>query len=1393
MKKNIVFALLCTAAIVGLPACNKSEQEFEPENGRVHSATFKVQLADDAETKTALMFKMVPDWRNTDINDIHIFETETTSGGVYFMEASKVEMTTPVDGTYEKALFYAEFDNATVIVTPPETKAGNSSFSYTAILGQRVGDTYTLPAVQYPHAESNIDPKADFLVGRVVADRTETLHEQTFDINFHRPVALSRMFITNLEGSKVLSVKITSLDDLTGSLKYKDIDFTVSEVAQIAQAADFKHNDNSNVLTLLYPGGRTRTSVFQPFLVTLAGAKRITEVEVRTDEYIYTKSYGANGATINFSASNFNNITMDMTVKEGGNVTRTVNNSQDIKYMLGDTEVTEENGIVYDLNDHEGSVDDFVAPTLTGAVGNVTYSSSKTNVATVSEEGVVTLTGELGEVVISAYAAGNDQYSPGSASYKITVKDSTPVPQSLSFNPTTLTVTLGDEFTEPTLSGAMTAVIYSSDAEEVATVNSETGKLTLVGAGEATITATAVEGEVDGVNYMETSVSYTLTVLEAPTSNVVKLERATALVAGEKYVLVSNGVALVRVGDDASAVPFDAEAMTITVPADFEGTYEWTLEEKTGSSVTRGNAFAFSDAPYFFGIAMNTNQQTYTYTVEVNNGRTVSNNVTIQDHNISLASDLIYYAGNSSNYYIFYNTTANEWDNEKVSNSASPAATSKTALYKIRDERDEQNLQFSAAAAEYDLYTSTWTVAVPTLQNPQGTVTYESGNTAVATVNNSGEVTIASTAKKGDTAVITANAAGNTSYKPASASYTISIVNSNPNVTRYNKVTSTSGLEVGAKYLLVFEGLAGDTDGDGNPKVFDPVLDSDGTQFAKATSSALDVTITNGTIESSDYDDCQFTLEAGYYLKADKANRYIYPGSTTSGYSTSYVMSAEASASHALTISFSDGIVEINNGDRYLVWSISRTGHYFSCNTTTSGQYSTGICLYKLDDGRTAQPAQFSAAMAEYDVYTSTWTVAVPTLQNPQGTVTYESSNTAVATVNNSGEVTIASTAKKGDTAVITANAAGNASYKPGTASYTISIVDSNPSVTLFTKVTSADEIVEGGTYAILYQSGETNKAFKFVLNSAKTQFSTGTDNAVDVTVSGNTVNADELEGCQFILDAQDGTSLKFAMLVPKADGTNDYYFRVRGSSSTNFQAHASDNGYRSTFAISSGGVLTIVRTENNTTSYNFRYSSSNGYFQASSTSSSSNLYLYKLDNGSTPPEPPTPTPTTTYSLITPSEFVSGGTYLIVSADSGNYNSSDKTKAFAGDEDGNVVTVDGTSGTITGDFSACEFVITASGSNYTLKIGSNYVTGDQNSGSRYIRVNTTSGTMSLASATELSSASSGDGKVADAFYFYYTKGSGSSATKEVLYLNKDSKYKIGGTGRQYGVYLYKKN
>jgi len=1635
MKRYITIAL-CALTVFGLGSCNKVHEEDFDNAGR--SVTFQAQLGND--TRTGLALKFVPDWRETTLSDVHIWEVT----GSDRIEGEDVKMRIPgeAEGNYEIALFKADFSNMTIIVNPPSnapTRAGET-YAYTSIVAPKdASGKFTVPSTQTPNSATLIDPHADFIVGKSPAAFDQSQAGKEVNLIFTRPVAISRLSIMNVEDAAIKQVKIYSSDKLTGSASYENVNFENATVSF--------DNSGSNVITLDYGSGVAMPAegIFNAYFISLVGTKRITKIEVVTNAQTLTKEFEG-GKALTFKVPDFKSIAVNM----GDSVTPGPNQDQpqNIQFVRGTTVVTDD---TYDLY----STADYVSPTVTGQAdgATLTYSSSDEAVATVSSTGVVTPVG-TGETTITVNASKVEGYKAGFAQFTLTVTDSTPAPedQPLKFMKGGVEVTSdtydlnnGGTYVSPTLDGAVQGATVTwaitCTPEGCATIDTD-GKVTPVAVGAVVVTATA---SAVAPLYKQTSKSYDLQIKDStpvvgPTVTI-NLEEATELVAGEKYVLVSNGFALVRDGENASAAAFDATAMTVTVPTDLQETLEWTLEQKSGS-ITRGNEYAFTQGAYFFGIAMNTNQTTYTYTVEVNNGREVSSGVSIQDHNISVANGLIYYAGNSSNYYVFYNTTDQKWDNEKVGNTASPAAASKTFLYKLKDMRADQNPTFSAATAEYDLYGPKWNVAVPRLQNAQGTVTYESSDTDVATVDRtSGAVTIMTTARSGDSVVITAKASGNDTYKPGEASYTINIVNTNPNVTKYVKVTSTADLEPGAKYLLVFEGLAGDED-DGDPKVFSAVLNSDGSQFLKNASAALDVTIANGVIESSDFDDCQFTLETGYYLKGDKANKYIYPGSSGS----SSVMLAEGTASHALTITItSAGIAEImyrsGNTSRYLVWSTY--SHYFSCNTSVNNQgYSTGICLYKMDDGRQAQTLTFNAAEFQYDLATSTWTPAAPALSGAQTSpLTWESSNTAVATVNASG--TVAPQGK--GTATITVSAPASTQYRSATASYELTVVDSTPgATTTYTKVSSTSGIVAGKQYLVVYENGATSKVFKPILSGST--YTASADNAIDAVVSNGTIESGALEDCLVTLEAtgsnffmkaagsylypsqsnigaessptssralsitisngkvtikrseyshylgfetyflrtgsdtgnlalytvSDGTtpepptpvaqnlifnptsvSGKVGETVTKptltgafttvtysssntavvevnsdgdltlksqgsatitavaeagtvggvtyAEGTATYtvnvspadtpstdgktYTKINGAAElvtgtyvivektdTYVYNASGDNhgGYGTigtTAGISKSGStitlsnsiassyeFTFTRTGNNLTiqpvagefagkymyatntvsntyidfkseatnfvvnvqaNTNYVYfatpktssdyteylykKSSDNFFKLGGSGSptaqdpkDAGIYLYKLDDGGTTPvtpDPPTPT-TPTYSLITPSEFVSGGTYLIVSADSGNYNNADKKKAFAGDADGSVVTVDGTSGTITGDFSACEFVITESGGNYTLKIGSNYVTGNQSSGSRYIQVSTSAVTMSLASASELGS---GEGLVSDAFYFYYTKGSGSSASKEVLYLNTDGKYKIGQTGRKYGTYLFKKN
>lgn len=84
-------------------------------------------------------------------------------------------------------------------------------------------------------------------------------------------------------------------------------------------------------------------------------------------------------------------------------------------------------------------------------------------------------------------------------------------PRNLAFSDATATATVGQPFTEPTLSGVTTDVEYTSSNTAVATVNEETGAVTLVGAGTTTIKASAPAT----AEYEAGEASYTLTVSAA--------------------------------------------------------------------------------------------------------------------------------------------------------------------------------------------------------------------------------------------------------------------------------------------------------------------------------------------------------------------------------------------------------------------------------------------------------------------------------------------------------------------------------------------------------------------------------------------------------------------------------------------------------------------------------------------------------------------------------------------------------------------------------------------------------------------------------------------------------------------------------------------------------------
>ena len=138
-----------------------------------------------------------------------------------------------------------------------------------------------------------------------------------------------------------------------------------------------------------------------------------------------------------------------------------------------------------------GSLSAAVTETESGdaVVGaTVTWTSSDESVATIASNGAVTLVG-VGSTNLKATYAGDETYAGSSAKYTLTVTD-TRADADLSFDEASYTCDKFETFAAPTLNTAVGfdgEPVYSSSDTDVATVNSETGVVTINAVGTTTI------------------------------------------------------------------------------------------------------------------------------------------------------------------------------------------------------------------------------------------------------------------------------------------------------------------------------------------------------------------------------------------------------------------------------------------------------------------------------------------------------------------------------------------------------------------------------------------------------------------------------------------------------------------------------------------------------------------------------------------------------------------------------------------------------------------------------------------------------------------------------------------------------------------------------------------
>ena len=398
-------------------------------------------------------------------------------------------------------------------------------------------------------------------------------------------------------------------------------------------------------------------------------------------------------------------------------------------------------------------------------------------------------------------------------------------------------------------------------------------------------------------------------------------------------------------------------------------------------------------------------------------------------------------------YSILFNSSANP---KRFANYAS--AMGPITLFKngTVDHRTLVKLSFASAAVHYttlnyNAFTGQVASANPNEAAITGNIEYALTGDAIGTVDAStGAVTL--NGQQG-TATVTASFAGDTTYQPASASYTINVTN-------------------GAELTLTFPF---DSSVDGWPS----------TSAASAAGSytyalgGVDYTFThtkvgNGIYSSSSY----LMIISGNYLGLPAVDGFKLV-------SVSAQLNAAgnpSTASEGTITSDTDGTV-VSGGETQVFDTKGESKTFTLTGTEENTVYYLAIgnknfqCTelvleYEMvstlpSPGMSWSAASASASLEDGNVV-SGFTAPVLTAGNATG-ITYESTNTSVATVDGNGTVSVVG---PGET-TIKAIFAGDSNYKPQTVSYTLTVSDNRTPCAAPSFSPAAGEVASGSGITI--------------------------------------------------------------------------------------------------------------------------------------------------------------------------------------------------------------------------------------------------------------------------------------------------------------------------------------
>lgn len=521
----------------------------------------------------------------------------------------------------------------------------------------------------------------------------------------------------------------------------------------------------------------------------LAWSETACTAYLGSDSNSYPTLTNEYGLSVTYTSSNQDAATISssgvITLVAEGTATITASYDEDGTYEESSasytlTVVKSSSGLAWSAE--EASIvigDTYTLPTLVNPNGlEVTYSSSDETVAAFESGSVYVLTViSNGSVTITATSVETDEYEAGSVSYTLNIAKNT---DGISWSESSATVTVGASNNSfPTLNNpGGQAISYSSSNKSVATIASD-GTITLVAAGETTITATSEAKETDDVTYEAISVSYALTV-QAEGSNLTSpgfswpASSYTATMGttftsptlsnpnGLSVSYASTNTDVATIASNGTVTILAAGSTTIMATSEATDTY-YAGSASYDLTVNLADAgIAWSNSGAQVSITFGSYDEGDFPTLTNSNGLEIT--FSSSDESVATVSSTgIPTPLAAGTTYI------------KAYYAGSETYSETTVTYTLKISKGTPELTWSASSFAASLEDGSWDF--PTCSStPDGlTLSYSSSKSSVATVNTS--TGVPTPVATGST-VITATSAATDQYKSTSASYTLTVTSS---------------------------------------------------------------------------------------------------------------------------------------------------------------------------------------------------------------------------------------------------------------------------------------------------------------------------------------------------------------------------------------------------------------------------------------------------------------------------------------------------------------------------------------------------------------------------------------------------------------------------------------